>query len=443
MDIPIVSNQWWSAYISAKRLSGRYFGVLDELGFPPNRCNYCSLGLACSLAGDPATAPWGGLPKPTVLVARLTCDCIQQVFAQWAEVLETDFFPIEAQAWAVKPDAGYTGAHAVNSGLANLQTLDLDGEEGPEHVQIGPDGRLYAAVASGKVLRLSQEGTAFETFADTRGRVLGFDFDRAGNMIAADAMRGLLRINAQGQVSVLADQVAGKPILYADAVVASKAAGSPERFYLSDASQRFGAQQWGGTFEASVLDILEQSATGRVLVHDAATGQTEVVVSGLSFANGVTLSGDEQTLFVAETGRYRVWAVPASVRNLDLSNGPNGGAKVLLDNLPGYPDNLMRGFGGRIWVGLTKPRSPAVDGMAQQPLLREMTLRLPRALWPIPKAYGHVIAFTEDGRIVADLQDPSGAYPETTAITETPDRLYVQSLHAKALGWLPRPDPLG
>jgi benzoyl-CoA reductase subunit B len=99
MDIPIVSNQWWSAYISAKRLSGRYFGVLDELGFPPNRCSYCSLGLACSLANDPATAPWGGLPKPTVLVARLTCDCIQQVFAQWAEVLDTEFFALEAPAW--------------------------------------------------------------------------------------------------------------------------------------------------------------------------------------------------------------------------------------------------------------------------------------------------------------------------------------------------------
>jgi benzoyl-CoA reductase/2-hydroxyglutaryl-CoA dehydratase subunit BcrC/BadD/HgdB len=100
MDIPIVSNQWWSAYISAKRLSGRYFATLDDLGFPPNRCSYCSLGLACSLAGDAATAPWGGLPQPTVLVARLTCDCIQQVFAQWADVLQTDFFPMEAPAWS-------------------------------------------------------------------------------------------------------------------------------------------------------------------------------------------------------------------------------------------------------------------------------------------------------------------------------------------------------
>lgn len=100
LDIPVVSNQWWSAYISAKRLSERYSGVLDEYGVPSNRCHYCSLGLACSLANDPKTAPWGGLPRPTVLVARLTCDCIQPVFTQWAEVLGTDFFPMEAPAWS-------------------------------------------------------------------------------------------------------------------------------------------------------------------------------------------------------------------------------------------------------------------------------------------------------------------------------------------------------
>ena len=99
MDIPVISNQWWSAYISAKQLSSRYFDVMDELGYPANSCKYCSLGLACTLANDPATAPWGGLPKPTVLVARLTCDCIQHVFTQWAEALGTDFFAMEAPAW--------------------------------------------------------------------------------------------------------------------------------------------------------------------------------------------------------------------------------------------------------------------------------------------------------------------------------------------------------
>jgi hypothetical protein len=40
-----------------------------------------------------------------------------------------------------------------------------------------------------------------------------------------------------------------------------------------------------------------------------------------------------------------------------------------------------------------------------------------------------------NGRVVVDLQDPSAMYPETTAVTETGDRLYVQSLHARGLGW--------
>lgn len=102
MDIPLITNQWWSAYISAKQLSSRYFDVMKEQGYPTNSCKYCSLGLACTLDNDPSTAPWGGLPKPTVLLARLTCDCIQHVFSQWADAMGSDFFPMEAPAWEHK-----------------------------------------------------------------------------------------------------------------------------------------------------------------------------------------------------------------------------------------------------------------------------------------------------------------------------------------------------
>lgn len=100
MDIPLITNQWWSAYISAKQLSTRYAGVLDRLGYPQSRCHYCSLGLACTLDADPATAPWGGLPKPTLLVARLTCDCIEHVFGQWADAFGTEFFALEAPGYS-------------------------------------------------------------------------------------------------------------------------------------------------------------------------------------------------------------------------------------------------------------------------------------------------------------------------------------------------------
>jgi hypothetical protein len=74
--------------------------------------------------------------------------------------------------------------------------------------------------------------------------------------------------------------------------------------------------------------------------------------------------------------------------------------------------------------------------MAGNIFMRKLALRLPRFLWPVPPAYGHVLAFTEDGRVVADLQDPSGAYPDTTGVLETADRLYIQSVHAGSLGWL-------
>jgi sugar lactone lactonase YvrE len=319
----------------------------------------------------------------------------------------------------------------VNQKLAGLKMIDLGGEEGPEHVVLARDGKLYTTVLSGNILRMNPDGSGREVFANTGGRVLGFDFDAAGNLIAADAVKGLLSISPDRKITVLTDAVGGDPIRYADAVVVARNG----KMYLSDASTRFAPARWGGTFEASVLDIIEQSSTGRILEYDPATRGTRVVAKGLSFANGVALSQDEKDLFVAETGKYRVWKIPAEARELDIAQG-GAPARLLLDNLPGYPDNLMRGLDGKIWMGLTKPRSPVVDGMAEKPFLRAMTLRLPRALWPVPKAYGHVMAFTEDGKIVADLQDPSGAYPETTAVTETADRLYVQSLHAKGLGWM-------
>jgi len=339
--------------------------------------------------------------------------------------------PIQPVSWKAPAAPGYVGPHAANQKLAGLKMIDLGGEEGPEHVVLARDGKLYTTVLSGNILRMNPDGSGREVFANTGGRVLGFDFDATGNLIAADAIKGLLSISPDRKITVLADQVGGDPIRYADAVVVARNG----KIYLSDASTRFAPARWGGTFEASVLDIIEQSSTGRILEYDPATRSTRVVAKGLSFANGVALSQDEKDLFVAETGKYRVWKIPAEARELDIAQG-GAQARLLLDNLPGYPDNLMRGMDGKIWMGLTKPRSPVVDGMAEKPFLREMTLRLPRALWPVPKAYGHVMAFTEDGKIVADLQDPSGAYPETTAVTETADRLYVQSLHAKGLGWL-------
>lgn len=338
--------------------------------------------------------------------------------------------PIAPASWSAPTAPGYSGPHETNNRLANLQFITLGSEEGPEHVVLARDGKLYASMASGNIVRMNPDGTVLEVFVSTGGRVLGFDFDASGNLIAADALRGMLKIAPDGTIAALAS-ITDESASYPNSLVIARNG----KIYFTDSSARFGPSVWGGTFEASVLDIVEQSATGRVIEYDPAEDRVRIVARGLSFANGIALSQDEQTLFVNETGRYRVWKIAASADDLDVRVNSMQ-ARVLFDNLPGYPDNLMRGMDGRIWLGFAKPRNVIIDWMSDKPFLRKIVLRLPRVLWPMPEAYGHVMAFTEDGTVVADLQDPSGAYPETTGVTETSDRLYVQSLHAKRLGWL-------
>jgi sugar lactone lactonase YvrE len=165
--------------------------------------------------------------------------------------------PVQAVAWDAPAVPGYVGPHAPNTKLAGLTLIPLGAESGPEHVLLGRDGKLYAAMASGKVVRMQPDGSGQEVVADTGGRVLGFDFDAAGQLIAADAMKGLLSVAPDGKVTVLTDQVAGDPIRYADAVVVARNG----KIYFSDASRRFAPARWGGTFEAAVLDILEQAAS--------------------------------------------------------------------------------------------------------------------------------------------------------------------------------------
>ena len=344
--------------------------------------------------------------------------------------------PIEPVAWQAPPAPGYAGPHARNTRLANLRHLVIGNEEGPESVASGPDGKLYAAVASGAIVRLNPDGSGFEKWADTGGRVLGIEFDARGRLIAADAMRGLLAINPDGKHELLSDNVAGDPIRYANSVAVAKNG----RIYFTDSSRRFAPKAWSGTFNASLHDVFEHAATGRLLEYDPATRRTRTVMSDLCFANGVALSLDETRLFVVETCEYRVWSVDPAANDLSAKAAVTGTpqARILLSNLPGYPDNLTRGGDGRIWLGLVKPRGAAVDKLSTQPFLRKVVMRLPKTLWPVPPNYGHVIAFDEAGTIVADLQDPSGTYPETTGVTETADRLYIQSLNAKSLAWLPK-----
>ena len=363
--------------------------------------------------------------KPLLTAAALATVAIVGYLLFWP----TGVHPV---AWQPLPSPGYSGPYTRNERLTGLRQLPLSTGVGPEHVAQGPDGLMYTALSNGHIVRLQRDGHHLEFVADTGGRVLGFDFDREGDIIAADAYKGLLRVTPKGQVSLITDRVSDNDaIVFADAV----AVAPDGRIYFTEASHRFQPGPWGDPMAVSLAEILEQQGNGRVLVHDPATRDTEVIATGLVFANGIALAEDGQSLLVAETGRYRIWRIPTSARRLDIRQA-SGTARVILDNLPAFPDNLTRGESGRYWVGLPKPRSVLADALAPWPFLRAASFRLPHFLSPVPRPYGHALAFNEQGQVLADLQDPSGRYPEVTGITEVKGTLYVHSLVAPAFGML-------
>ena len=95
LDIPAVSNQWWSSLVAAKRQAPAFLDAMAADGVPDQLCRYCSLGLATTRYAKAGEAPWGGLPQPRLLCARLTCDCIHRVFSLWAEAFDTELFEID------------------------------------------------------------------------------------------------------------------------------------------------------------------------------------------------------------------------------------------------------------------------------------------------------------------------------------------------------------
>lgn len=331
--------------------------------------------------------------------------------------------PIDPVAWEAPVDLGFQGAFESNQKLAGIERLDMAGTYGPEAVALGPDEMIYVSSHEGWIVRYDPYKNRAERWVETGGRPLGLTFDPAGSLIVADAFLGLLAISPDAELSVLTDQVNGEPILYADDVDVS-----PDgRMWFSDASSKFGARQWDGTYSSSLLDLMEHGGHGRLLVYDPETQSTSVALAGLQFANGVAVSASGDYVLVNETGLYRV------VR-LWIAGERSGESEVVIDNLPGFPDNIVRAPDGNFWIGLVAPRSAALDKLSEWPRIRKVVQRLPSFLRPSADHYGHIFKMDGDGQVITSLQDPAGSFHTTTGALEYDGWLYISSLHETDLG---------
>lgn len=326
--------------------------------------------------------------------------------------------PIDPLPWDAAPAPAMTGVMEPNDTLMKAELLAQGLIHGPEDTAVDAEGRVYAGLHDGRIVRVLQDH-GVETFAETGGRPLGMDFDASGNLIVADAYKGLLSVDKAGKIKVLSTEADGVPFAFTDDLDIA----SDGTIYFSDASSRFHQPDY-------LLDLLEARPHGRLLAFDPTTGQTRVLLKDLYFANGVALSAAEDFVLVNETYRYRItryW----------LKGDKAGQHDVFIDNLPGLPDNLQGDRKGTFWVALPSPRKADADFLHRHPWLKAQIAKLPRALWPKPIAYGLVIAINEQGEIVRSLHDTSGTHLRMiTSVKPVGDSLYFGSLDNDRIGKL-------
>lgn len=281
------------------------------------------------------------------------------------------------------------------------------------------DERLVTGLADGRVLRVDPDGGAVTVIADTGGRPLGLEVDGDGTLVVCDTERGLLRVDpTTGAVHDLVTAVAGRRLRFTN----NAAVASDGTIYFSDSSERFGLAEFKG-------DLLAHSATGRVL-RRTPDGAVDVLLDGLAFANGVALATDESFLLVAETGGYRV-------TRLDLTGPAAGRARVVVDNLPGLPDNLSTGADGRFWMAMPSTRNRLLDRLLPGPgWARSAVWALPDRLQPEAARVAWAVAIDGDGRVLRSVDGPAEAYHYVTGVREHDGRLYLGSLGESAIGVL-------
>lgn len=325
--------------------------------------------------------------------------------------------PIAPAAWTPPVNPGLTGPYEQNSRLASVQRLSLGQGHAPEDVAIDAEGKIYGGFEDGRIVQLAADGTQPRVFADTQGRPLGLVFDRDGNLIVTDSIKGLLAINKAGEVTLLADEADGAKFgCLNDLDVAADGT-----IYFTEASRKFPMSQ-------HVTDLLEHQPNGRLLAWDPTTRQAHTLLRDIYFANGVAVSPDQSFVLVAETGMYRV-------RRLWLRGPRAGQTDIFIDNLPGFPDGISSNGKDKFWLALVTPRQAIFDRLLPHPFLRKVVYRLPKFLQPAPQRYSFVLSLDPQGRVVDNLQNgSSGCYSQIANVVEHNNTLYFGSIGEDTLG---------
>jgi hypothetical protein len=91
LGIPVLVINYWNYVVAAQRKSAHFAAVLETHGYPGP--HFFGLGFGTSL--DPDEAPWGGLPKPLLILGSTRNDFELRTTELWARELGCECYPLE------------------------------------------------------------------------------------------------------------------------------------------------------------------------------------------------------------------------------------------------------------------------------------------------------------------------------------------------------------
>ena len=320
------------------------------------------------------------------------------------------------------------GPYRLNNKLRDVTLIGLGRIEAPEDVILDRNDHLYAGSRHGDIIKFfAPDYQRMEVFAHIGGQPLGLAFDRDDNLNVCIGGMGLYRITPDKVVQRVTDETNrswhsinddSRLRLADDLDIADDG-----RIFFSEATTRYEMHEWP-------VDGLEARGNGRIVCYDPRDGSTRTVLRNLRFPNGIAIASDKQSILFAET-----WG--CCIKRYWFDGPKSGQVEMVLDNLPGYPDNINLASDGHYWLALVGMRCPAYDLALRMPGFRKrMATRVPLDEWLFPNINtGCVLKFSESGQVLETLWDLGGEnHPMITSMREHRGHLYLGGILNNRIG---------
>ena len=335
--------------------------------------------------------------------------------AVWSSILFVSSCGISPVAWQAGKIQAFDGPTKLNETLATSSKIHLNGWLGPEDFAFDSLGNLYCGVhnsdfTDGRILKIDTSGIIGE-FYNSGSWVAGLHFDQKNNLIVLSHKEGLISIDPEKKVSILAEKDENGNHFY---IPNGLDIASDGKIYFTNTSEISPY-----TIKYGRKLILEQIPRGALYCFDPKSNNLTTLINGTNFGNGVVLSKDESYLLMVETTKYRIlkyW----------LKGEKQGQTELFINNLPGFPNGISLRKDGTFWLGFTTKRNKKLDNIHHKPAMKKFVYNLPEFLQPKAEAFGMIMNISENGQIIETLFDPEGSIiPEAGAVKEKDGYLYI------------------